>query len=546
MLRELGSFLMALFASHGTVALATGIFLTTFLSEDVATLTTSALVQLGKINPALGLVSCFGGIWVGDLGIFTAARAASTSPFFARWLDKNLVATEKAQAWVAKRGWVAVLFSRFIPGTRVATSIAAGIFRMPPDIFAVVTGAAGLVWVGAAISLWPRITNRLSEFFQHSAWISLAAFYLLLWSMAKFARSNRIRALLQPLRKYTRWEFWPAWLFYIPVIAHIIYLALRHRSVYAPLFANPGIRTAGLVGESKVEILSNLMQSNPDYVADGYLVDAGDLRHRLQAAKVILAEHQISYPFVLKPDVGERGSGFRMVKDEQQMVSYLAQVQGRVILQRYVPGPFEVGVFYYRRPSEREGHIFAITDKAFPSVTGDGHKTLDQLIRSDHRAELIAEIYLARFGSEKDEILPEGKRLRLVEAGSHAQGCVFRDGSHLHSEKLRERIHEISRGVPGFYIGRYDIRFSDPDELRAGRNFKIVELNGVASEATSIYDERNSLLAAYRILFAQWRLIFEIGIGNQRQLADRRESWLEVLRQWGMARREAALRPIAD
>src|SRR5205823_1452898 len=35
-------------------------------------------------------------------------------------------------------------------------------------------------------------------------------------------------------------------------------------------------------------------------------------------------------------------------------------------------------------------------------------------------------------------------------------------------------------------------------DLRAGRNFQIIELNGAASEATSIYDARNSLFAAYR------------------------------------------------
>ena len=50
-------------------------------------------------------------------------------------------------------------------------------------------------------------------------------------------------------------------------------------------------------------------------------------------------------------------------------------------------------------------------------------------------------------------------------------------------------------------------------ELRSGRgrNFKVVELNGVTSEATHIYDPANGLLAAYRVLFKQWRLAFEIG-----------------------------------
>ena len=49
----------------------------------------------------------------------------------------------------------------------------------------------------------------------------------------------------------------------------------------------------------------------------------------------------------------------------------------------------------------------------------------------------------------------------------------------------------------------------------AGRNIKIVELNGVTSEATHIYDPKLSLVDAYRVLFAQWRIAFEIGHLNR-------------------------------
>ena len=51
-------------------------------------------------------------------------------------------------------------------------------------------------------------------------------------------------------------------------------------------------------------------------------------------------------------------------------------------------------------------------------------------------------------------------------------------------------------------------------EIRAGR-FKVIELNGVSSEATNIYDPRGTLWAAYRTLFRQWRLAFRIGAANR-------------------------------
>jgi hypothetical protein len=185
-------------------------------------------------------------------------------------------------------------------------------------------------------------------------------------------------------------------------------------------------------------------------------------------------------------------------------------------VQRYAEGPHEIGVFYYRFPHESRGHIFAITEKIFPIITGDGCSTISELVRGDPRARFIAGKYLRRLDGRQNEVLPAGTRIKLVEAGNHAQGCIFRDGRRLCTPALAECIDSISRKMNGFYIGRYDLRYSSEDDLRAGRNFQILELNGAASEATSIYDARNSLLTAYRILFRQWDLVFAIGATNRR------------------------------
>jgi hypothetical protein len=137
------------------------------------------------------------------------------------------------------------------------------------------------------------------------------------------------------------------------------------------------------------------------------------------------------------------------------------------------------------------------------------------LIRADSRAALVAHTYLRRFADRSDEILPRGQTLKLVETGNHAQGCIFRDGGHLWTAALERAIDDISRNFPGFYIGRYDIRYDDERDFRTGRNFQIVELNGASSEATSIYDSRTLLRSAYRTLFRQWKLVFAIGAANR-------------------------------
>src|SRR5439155_8104744 len=97
----------------------------------------------------------------------------------------------------------------------------------------------------------------------------------------------------------------------------------------------------------------------------------------------------------------------------------------------------------------------------------------------------------------RSEILSVGQVLELVETGNHAQGCIFRDGGHLRTDTLERVIENISRKVSAFYIGRYDIRYENEEDFKQGRNFQIVELNGASSEATSIYDARNSLISAY-------------------------------------------------
>jgi len=68
-----------------------------------------------------------------------------------------------------------------------------------------------------------------------------------------------------------------------------------------------------------------------------------------------------------------------------------------------------------------------------------------------------------------------------------------------------------------FYFGRFDIRTPSLSDFQQGKNFKVIELNGVTSEATNIYDPRNSLATAYRVLFHQWRIAFEIGAQNRKQ-----------------------------
>jgi hypothetical protein len=229
-----------------------------------------------------------------------------------------------------------------------------------------------------------------------------------------------------------------------------------------------------------------------------------------------LAERHWGYPLVLKPDAGQRGAGVKKAHDTVDVEKYLMANPGPVVVQPYHPGPFEAGVFYYRMPGEERGRIFSVTDKVFPVVTGDGRSTIEELIWIHPRFRMQAATFLARHGHEARRVLAPGESLPLALAGNHCQGTQFRDGGHLITPELEAAFDAIAGHFAGFFVGRFDVRYSDPEELTAGRGFAIVELNGVTSESTNLYDPSWPLWRAYRTLFRQWALLFRIGDVNRR------------------------------
>lgn len=226
-----------------------------------------------------------------------------------------------------------------------------------------------------------------------------------------------------------------------------------------------------------------------------------------------MREWRLSFPIVLKPDVGERGGGVQIVRNETELGAYLRDAQGDILLQPFVSG-VEAGLFYYRLPGDAHGTLFAITEKRMPAVLGDGRRTLEELILADERAVCLAPLFLRRHANRLDTVPPPGEEVTLAELGTHCRGAAFFDGSHLRTPELETAVDQISRGYPGFWFGRYDVRAPSWEALSAGE-FTVLELNGATSEATSIYDPRYGLLTAYRTLFQQWALLFRIAVLNR-------------------------------
>lgn len=524
-----------------------GIFFLTFLSEDSAALAAALLASIGKLPWLSAFAACFGGIWIGDLGLYALARHFGR-PVLQRWRRVS-GKLDQSEAWFSRKGWLALVMCRFIPGTRLPTFLAAGLLRMPMGRFALVTGFLALIWAGSIFLIVHQFGGAAKDILERPEAIGVGV--LATFALALIFMRNQLFSFLLPVfrsarvQRWAQWEFWPAWLFYLPIGLNYLRLSLKYRSLNLPTSANPGMFTGGIIGESKYATLRALREVQPKWTVPGFLIDKGDVVERMAALREGLSKESLDLPFIVKPDVAQRGSGFKVIRNLASAETYLSEVPVPVVVQKYIPGPYEAGIFYYRFPGEKTGRILAITEKIFPVITGDGRRTIDELIRTDARAAIIAETYLQRFAARRHEVLPAGQNLRLVEAGNHAQGCIFRDGMHLWSEQLEARVDEISQSIPGFCIGRYDVRFESVAALQQGGGFTILELNGAASEATSAYDATKSLCAAYRLLFRQWDLVFAIAAENRRQ-GHHGDSLSTIFSEWKRYQRSSLCHPIAD
>jgi len=318
------------------------------------------------------------------------------------------------------------------------------------------------------------------------------------------------------------YEFWPTWLFYFPMKLYGFYLALKHGGLTLPTVTDPLFDVGGFHGESKVQIYGQIPDAvRPQFAHTlGFTKEAGiDEAELLARALEGAADAEWGFPFIVKPDIGLRGMGVQRVFKAEDLLAYIQgfPVGETFVLQDMYDYPLEAGLFYIRKPDEEKGQIFSLTTKDFSYVVGNGESTLQALIENHRRYGRIAHVFLPRHADKLTMVLADGERYRIAFAGSHSRGTVFRDGNHLITPEMEAAWDKLSKQIPEFYFGRFDIRFKDYKDLETLENLKIVEVNGAGAEATHIWDPKTSIWTAYRVLMEQYRLMFEIGATNKKR-----------------------------
>jgi len=506
-IRGLGRILLMIVIAVGTLA-----------SEDLAGISAGLLAASGTLSYGSAVLASFLGIFIGDSLLYAAGYHFGRPLLehrWARWFVPRQ-GLDRAQAMFHRYGLWIIIVTRFLPGTRAATYFSAGALRAPFWRFLFVFALAAALWTPLLVGLAYLAGSQLQQFYGAYEALALPLLigagllvYLLLHYLLPLLTFRGRARLRGKWLRAIRWEFWPSWQMYGPLFVYVIlYSLFRYRNPMLVTAANPLMPHGGFLGESKSDILSAFAGAGAA-LPKWRLLPAGTGEARTLAFDTAMRELSLAYPVVLKPDEGQRGIGVRIVEDRAQAEEALAETSLPVLLQEHLDG-CEAGIFYAKAPSWRRGEIISVVMKKQLQIHGDGRSTIEALLHRHPRTVAQLSLFLRRFRDRLEEVPREGEVVSLGRLGTHALGSLFLDGRPLASEPLRKTVESWAETAPGFAFGRFDVKAPDEASLRRGENLRIMEVNGVTSEAAHIYDPQYGVVTAWRTLARQWRLAYAI------------------------------------
>jgi hypothetical protein len=310
--------------------------------------------------------------------------------------------------------------------------------------------------------------------------------------------------------KLFNWEYWSFNTVYLPVFFYWLYLSLRARSFFFFSAANPSIKNGGFIMESKKAIYDLLPQQ--------YYPQTLFFTRHTSPAQLLAAVRAsgLEYPMIAKPDIGMQGIGVKKISSDDELIQYLHHSRVHFLVQAWVGYEKEIGLFYCRMPGRAKGTITGIVEKEFLTVTGDGQSTLCELLMQHNRYILQLPALKKLYAAEWNSIVEKGTIKLLVPYGNHARGAKFIDRSAWADEALTDMIDMLCAQIPGFYFGRLDIRYDNLEDLKKGKNFSIIELNGAGSEPTHIYDPAHSIWYAWKEIIRHHHILLKISAANKK------------------------------
>lgn len=307
--------------------------------------------------------------------------------------------------------------------------------------------------------------------------------------------------------RLTQWEYWPFEIVYLPIFIYWIWLSLRARSLLYFTASNTLMKNGGMLGESKMEIFDQLPVRHLPITVKITPADTWDDAHKK------VKSHSIGIPCIAKPDIGERGVAVKKIQNLADLEEYHRSAEFPYLVQEFIDLPLEVGIFYYRLPGQKRGVVSSVVYKEMLCLTGNGLKTLKELVYNYDRAFLQRKVLEKRFAEQWNEIIPKGRTIEMEGIGNHSRGTKFLNGNKYISVALSQYFDHLADELVGFYFGRFDIRTASWEALEQGK-FMIMELNGAGAEPAHIYDPEVGIAEAYSSLMHHWKMLYTISTLN--------------------------------
>jgi hypothetical protein len=302
----------------------------------------------------------------------------------------------------------------------------------------------------------------------------------------------------------THWETWHHHVKYIPLTPVWIWYCIRSGTPWFFTSSNPGLTFGGFEGEGKKEMYEQLPPGSfphTIYITPGI---------SFEEVKKQMEDAGFKYPFIVKPNVGMMGFMFRKITEPQQLKLYHETMPIEYLIQELVNYPIEVSAFYYKIPGQSKGHISGFLKKEPPYLIGDGISTIESLINGHEGIRLKKEEVLMKHSTKLKDVLAPGETYFLSYASNRNQGGKLTGIDHEIDENLQQLITGFSQYPQPFYYGRYDIKCNSVEDLKAGKNFSILEFNGAGAGTQHIYANGYSFWKACAIILFHWKMLFLI------------------------------------
>lgn len=166
----------------------------TFVMEDPTVITCGLLIADERMGFWTAVIGLSLGITIGDMGLYLIGR------WFGPWVHrKQWVSEEKfeqAKRAIERNLVIAVVGSRFLPGTRIPVFVGSGLLGACPFRFLFVAILASLLWTIFLLSVTIRLGAVLLPFLGEMKWHVLAALLtgILAIGLVKRLRNRRREA----------------------------------------------------------------------------------------------------------------------------------------------------------------------------------------------------------------------------------------------------------------------------------------------------------------------------------------------------------------